>query len=52
MSNQHLSQREREGPIAQQWGGEGTVPQIVDADPLILLRLRHRPLLLPQGEGI
>ncbi len=44
----NLSQREREGPAAKRWEGEGL--HLMPPYPLILPRLRRGPLLLPMGE--
>lgn len=51
MNKIDLSHRERKGPIAQQWEGEG----VRCRDPLHLIpssshALWHGPLLLPMGE--
>ena len=48
----YLSQREREGPIAKQWEGEG-LRSFNDSRlaPSSSHALRHGPLLLPMGEG-
>jgi len=43
-----LSLREREGPIAKRWEGEG---QTFDDFPLTLPLLRSGPLPLPWGEA-
>jgi len=43
-----LSLREREGPNAKRWEGEG---QTSDNFPLTFPLLRSGPLPLPQGEG-
>src|SRR5690606_33482658 len=46
-----LSRREREGPDAKRWEGEGVSICPARAEPLILPRLRRGPLLLPLREG-
>jgi len=43
-----LSLREREGPNAKRWEGEGQTPEDF---PLTLPLLRSGPLPLPLGEG-